>query len=57
MHKKRAHQRNTATNEFDVDKEEVEGQVRFVATDDHDHDDDDDDDDDDTQGQEAAEQV
>ena len=53
---KRAHQRNTATNEFDVDKEEVEGQVRFVATDDHDHDDDDDDDDD-TQGQEAAEQV
>ena len=39
MHIKRAHQRNTATNEFDVDREEVEGQVRFVATDDHDHDD------------------
>ena len=54
MHINRAHQRNTATNEFDVDREEVEGQVRFVATDDHDHDDDDDDD---AQGQEAAEQV
>ena len=47
MHIKRAHQRNTATNEFDVDREEVQGQVRFVATDGND----------DTQGQEAAEHV